>query len=612
MKHASIVRIILLLVLTGFLCTGLFSLLATQIPYEWVKSQLDALSVDGDAERFTQSVYASVITKLYILGIIAIVFSSLAFINKKNIEYYLTQHLAKFTKDLRECWFDTIAHVQSFYRHTDRLHFIALFTILVGGIAFRLFFLFQPIRHDEAFTFTNYASKPLILGLSNYSFPNNHLFHTLCVHMAYFLFGNQLWAIRLPAFLAGVFLIPATYFLVRALYEKHTALLTTAFLSVSSALIEYGTNARGYAFIMLFFILLLLLANYLRKKNNIAAWTSLAILSAMGLHTVPVMLYPFATVLLWIVWSSWQSDFSLPFKATIYQIFQYSTLTILLTGLLYLPVILASGLDAIIQNRFVQPMPLSAFINRLPERLLDVWSQWTLDYNFGLITLLAIATLIGIIAHHHRAQHRICLAFPAVLTLAILLPIQGVLPPERVWLYLLPLFYTVASTGFYTFLQRALPHQTVAKTVVYISLCLGLWGGINATQTLNTYYPYGPGTLKDAEVITQYLKPQLQSSDRLLTIATAAPLEYYFNKHNVNINHLRQDIANSNRLIVLVLEKKYTLEQVLQVANIPTQDFTAPNLLCAYPSARLYEMNRILTTYLPNNHHMENTHDNRN
>lgn len=61
---------------------------------------------------------------------------------------------------------------------------VALAVICVIGFAIRLRFLFQPMRYDEAFTYVRYASKPLYRGLSDYSFPNNHIFHTLLVHIS--------------------------------------------------------------------------------------------------------------------------------------------------------------------------------------------------------------------------------------------------------------------------------------------------------------------------------------------------------------------------------------------------------------------------------------------
>lgn len=67
-------------------------------------------------------------------------------------------------------------------RKKDQVHLCAFFTILLLGLAVRLIYIFQPMRYHEAFSFTNDASKALSLALPNYSYPNNHLFHTLLVY----------------------------------------------------------------------------------------------------------------------------------------------------------------------------------------------------------------------------------------------------------------------------------------------------------------------------------------------------------------------------------------------------------------------------------------------
>jgi hypothetical protein len=65
-------------------------------------------------------------------------------------------------------------------------------------------FIMQPFKHDEAYTVTVFANQPLWGALSDYHLPNNHLFHTLLVHLTYSLFGYSQWAVRLPALLAGI------------------------------------------------------------------------------------------------------------------------------------------------------------------------------------------------------------------------------------------------------------------------------------------------------------------------------------------------------------------------------------------------------------------------
>ena len=106
--------------------------------------------------------------------------------------------------------------------------------------------LFQPIRYDEAATWIDYASQPLAQALSDYRFPNNHLFHTLLVHVSAALFGDSPWALRIPAFVAGVLVVPLVWAVGRALYSQSAGLISAALAATSASLTLYSTNARGY------------------------------------------------------------------------------------------------------------------------------------------------------------------------------------------------------------------------------------------------------------------------------------------------------------------------------------------------------------------------------
>ncbi|MDP6039030.1 MAG: carbamoyltransferase C-terminal domain-containing protein, partial [Candidatus Latescibacteria bacterium] len=66
-------------------------------------------------------------------------------------------------------------------------------------------------------------------------------------------------------------------------------------------------------------------------------------------------------------------------------------------------------------------------------------------------------------------------------------------------------------------------------------------------------------------------------TDRVLTVATAAPLEYYFKRNKVPIQYLRTPIAKANRIILIVMETKYSLDEVMGIARIPTDQFETHN-----------------------------------
>ena len=102
-------------------------------------------------------------------------------------------------------------------RAQSRLETAALIAIVVVGTAVRLAFLFRPMQLDEAYTYNEYASKPVLDGLSWYTLPNNHLLNTLLIHVSTVVLGNEPWVVRLAALAAGLGLIPATYALTRRL-----------------------------------------------------------------------------------------------------------------------------------------------------------------------------------------------------------------------------------------------------------------------------------------------------------------------------------------------------------------------------------------------------------
>jgi hypothetical protein len=91
-------------------------------------------------------------------------------------------------------------------------------TVLEIGTVFIVFAVgvFLRVWH-EAWRYAEFASKPLVLGLSNYRAPNNHLLNTLLVHFSPRLFGNSVFGLRFSALAAGCLVIVASWFVTRTL-----------------------------------------------------------------------------------------------------------------------------------------------------------------------------------------------------------------------------------------------------------------------------------------------------------------------------------------------------------------------------------------------------------
>src|SRR5581483_2195620 len=148
----------------------------------------------------------------------------------------------------------------------------------------RIPLLTRPMGADESASFLYYASHPLPVSLTIYGSPNNHILHSVLMRLSFLLFGREEWALRLPAFLAGVALVPLTYLAARALSERG-ALIAAAFSAAAPVLIDYSTDARGYTLLCCF----VLLCTVAMARSQVVPF---AISAALGFYTIPVMLYP--------------------------------------------------------------------------------------------------------------------------------------------------------------------------------------------------------------------------------------------------------------------------------------------------------------------------------
>jgi hypothetical protein len=471
-------------------------------------------------------------------------------------------------------WQSLKGQAVTFAYNVDKPNQYFLFLILLVSIFMRLFFLGQPIRYDEAYTYLNYASKPLLTGMSNYSFPNNHLFHTILVHFSYVVFGNKLWALRLPALMAGVLTVPATYAVAYRFADKDAALLASGLVACSSILIEYSTNARGYTIICLLFLLLIYLAMDLYRQHNVFVWLFFAFISAIGFYTIPTMLYPYTMVMAWLAGLIWR-HYPERRREVIKDIITYSALTMFITTLFYLPAIVTTGWSSILSNPFVIPLPLTSIIEKLPLNLPNLVNVWFRDFPLVVIGLLAVG-FIGFLLHlpkfHYEAGFLAAcmgLGFPVVFF------VQRVIPAPRIWLFMLPMVFTFCSMGlsaltegsfFSARLRRAL-FQLV--TVVVVS-----WTCAQVINSRSIIYSTQTGTFKGAEIIATTLHDKLNDGDCVLTQCPSDTiLAYYFQKYGIPLTCLQNAPAACRRIFVVVNEFEHqTLKEILQNKRINARE----------------------------------------
>lgn len=561
--------------------------------YGLIRSLLDRFTADGHADLFTPELFQQIVVKARLAGLALLAVGGILLWARRSLQAYAVSILEE-GKALFEAgrW-----QLREAIRREHPTHWGVLLFIVLMGLIVRVCFLSQPMRYDEAFTFMQYASKPLVIGLSHY-YPNNHLLHTFFVHLTTSVFGQAAWVIRLPAFLAGVLLVPASYLVIRRYYaDQDAALLTAALIAASPILIGFSTAARGYTLFSLFFLLTLALAPYLLQHRNAAAWLSFAVLSAFGFYTIPLMLYPFGVVVMWLVLSAIGERNRRADGPLLSELLVAVALTMALTLFLYLPPIVASGVESLTTRVLSQAWTFSK--EEWRESLGHLWAMWNRGLPLGINVLLMIGFFSSIIRHRRIARHRTPLLLAVAAGCVPVLLLQGIRPPERTWLFLLPLYFGLAAAGLSDLIRRATAvlklggSRIAAGLVSAVSVLVCVWISLNVIGTQSVAYSDDSGSgLREAERIVQFLKDELRPGDRILAkTPSEAPIEYYLHSYGLPVTYLFAGLGFTNRLFVVVKEPRQTLEQLVG-PELLTSAYSPPALLKRYEVASLYEIHR--------------------
>ncbi len=465
--------------------------------------------------------------------------------------------------------------------------------VIVSGTLLRLAYFDQPMRADEAYTYTEFASRTAYDAVSLYTFPNNHLFHTLLVHIAVKLFGSASGVIRMPALFAGIALIPATFFLVRNRAETRSGLLAAALIASSDTLVSYSANARGYTLICLITVLLILVADRVASEGKTRDWLAFVILPALGFFTIPIMLYPMAGVVCWI---GLRRLPGLTKGPRLDRLFAALVVSGLLTLTLYVPTFLRTGLGSVVSNSFVKPRTLDDLRRELPASLAMVWDQWNLDIPrpiaLGFVVFWAVALILPSPGRRGvRAMTGLTLTlFVAALAVVIC---QRVIPFDRVWIFLAPLYLGTMATGLSSLLTKGCedrPHVSrVVETGLPVIFAIGF--GLLVWRSPTIPLEASKLTINEAPALVGRLARELKPDDAVITeLPCDGPLRYYLMINGLGIELLHDyRVKRAPRLFLVVNRPNgQTLQSVLEANHIRLPAGSTPRLVEDFGRSALY------------------------
>ena len=570
------IRRIRLVIVVASLAGALLAVLLSLVSYEALKAHLDTFTVDRDAD-VTRTEFDAIVWRLRVLGLGLVVLAGLLIAGGRRLD--------RVASEVAHAWWQGVraapGATRSFVAREEPLYLLGLGLTIVVAVVVRIAFLDIPLKYDEATTYNNFVTKPLYVALAHYPLPNNHLLHTFLAKVSVTAFGGDAWAIRLPAFLAGVALVPATFALGRILYGRAAALLAAALVASSSTLVEYSTNARGYTLVALFTVFAFIAATRVLDNDSIGAWAVIAVTGALGLYAVPVMLYPLGGVLLWLVLSGLVAR--APVRPLLGRLGVCVVSIAVLTLVLYAPVFAGSGIRSVTSNEYVEPQSWATFFDRVPDHLRDTFETWDRDLPLALSVVLLIGLAGGLALTPLLSRYPIP---PLLATIAWVVPVvvvQRVIPFTRVWLSLVPLaLATVAA--FYGWLLERLPRSRVLVPVGAAVIAVGAaWTVVDADSVRESRET---GALLDAPAVAGYLARNVEPGDKIFATGSDAILEYYMARQGVDARPFLYTTERITRtyLVVNLLGGQRVKHYLPEL----DRSLTAPELLTRFPSAEVY------------------------
>ena len=486
------------------------SFLVLAVPgYDQAKALLDMTAPDGDADRFTPALHGTL--RGLVLAIAGLCFVAAALLR------FATARLQPGA--LAQPWLRIRDDARVFWQATPLTHRVALVVLLLLGAVLRALSLDLPMHSDESWTYLNYASRNLLHIASQYTSPNNHVLHNLLASASMSLFGDTPVTLRLPSYLAGVVTPPLAYWLFYRLGNRHTALLAMTMVAVWPMLVDYAANARGYSMIVALTLALLIAADAIRSKGHFVACAAFALLSALGLWVIPSFVLSIFTAGMWLVFMDRLDRGGIETTALYGRLVATGIAAVLLTLLLYSPIIASSGIASLLGNPVVTGTGVE--IQTIEGRIAAVWTDWHQGIGIVVQILLALGVLLVLRQRPLRALWAAWLVGAVVLSV-----FQGTVGPSRIWVFALPLLLGSAAHGLIT----ALPETTQARAAALASLLLGafmtLQYVLDDDRSLYTEF----GEYADAAAVVAALDERLAPGDGLATMFPANRTTNYYGR----------------------------------------------------------------------------------
>jgi hypothetical protein len=383
--------------------------------------------------------------------------------------------------------------------------------ILLVALLFNLYRGSQPYYNgDEVYSYVYFVHNGFLTTLCHYPDTNNHVFFNLLCILLDWLFSNPAWVMRPVSFIAHLLLLLAVFLFVRRHFGYRPAVMAMAmgaFFLPSSLYAIYG---RGHVLMSLFALVALFnmyaYTLYFRSRHL----TGFVVASVLAFYTVPTYIHCFLSVCAFGLYEGIRQRNG----RGVGNIIKAGLITALGTVLLYWPIILFSGIESLLANKWV-----TYEAGRFRE-ILVISVVETIHYVLGTPAKgywLAVALMIPFAYAFFRTNWSpssssdgqtmfdthvarwLRLLVISVLVTALVIVLHRVYPPYRVWTYFSFLCQITVAILLEYYLRRAevkiRPRVEAVLTLLTCGIILGIGIGQyqrfeHLPESMETYRSY--------------------------------------------------------------------------------------------------------------------------
>tara|TARA_B100000575_G_C23141352_1_gene664302 strand:+ start:311 stop:2002 length:1692 start_codon:yes stop_codon:yes gene_type:complete len=444
-----------------------------------------------------------------------------------------------------------LLNIKTFFNLQKKFYYIFILILLPSTFLKFFFIFYMPGTYDEIFTTINFTSKGFFTSIAYYPAPNNHVFFSIIASLFNYLPFDNLLINRFLNIIISLFFLLILFISIFKTFNLRAAIILCFFTSSLYPVISYGYLSRGYGLIILFSYISFYLTYKIYLSSNNKKNIYLAVISFMGfcgIATNPSYLYFFLIIyfslfIIFLIKNEYKN---------IFELFLHSLLIAIVLLIFYSPILFLSGFDSIFGNRFVdsnETIELFEFIYFYFITLPDYLFVNHIIFYICISSFIFLS-LFKIIYLKHYLLFLITFIFPFIIII-----IHNILPPERIFVFMIPSFIFLIALNFskikFTILNNILSLLFILLTLFsfYDSFLraeqhhsIGKVGNIASKYILNT------------NVKSIYLKHGLLD---------AFLIYYGNNKLNINYSYENyESIQNKNNYDLVVLDYKKTFQQL--------------------------------------------------